>query len=187
MTIRKAVYAGSFDPVTNGHMWMIKEGIKLFDRLVVVIAQNPSKKTCMFSTEKRAQLLTECLNLALSGADRKRVEVHILGNVDYVIAYARKIGATFLLRGIRTVSDFDYERALRLINSDIAKYIQTVFLMPPRSVAEVSSSMVSGLIGPDGWLKTVSKYVPKPVSETLKDIGFFGFIGKEIPSKKFGV
>ena len=73
------------------------------------------------------------------------------------------IGATHILRGIRSESDYEYERTMRNINGDLDSAICTVFLMPPRDIAEVSSSMVKGLVGPKGWQKVVRKYVPEPV------------------------
>lgn len=73
-----------------------------------------------------------------------------------------------MLRGIRTESDYEYERTMRNINSDLNSGITTVFLMPPRGIAEVSSSMVKGLIGPEGWETIVRRYLPEPVFEKLK-------------------
>lgn len=81
----------------------------------------------------------------------------------YLIDYAQTVGATHILRGIRTESDYEYERNMRHINGDLDEKICTVFLMPPRDIAEVSSSMVEGLVGPQGWQKVVRKYVPAPV------------------------
>ncbi len=85
----------------------------------------------------------------------------------YLIDYAQKIGATHILRGIRSESDYEYERTMRNINGDLDSGICTVFLMPPRNIAEVSSSMVKGLVGPKGWKRVVRKYVPEPVYRHL--------------------
>ena len=85
----------------------------------------------------------------------------------YLIHYAQDIGATHILRGIRTESDYEFERTMRNINGDLDSAICTVFLMPPRDIAEVSSSMVRGLIGPAGWQKIVRQYVPQPVYQRL--------------------
>lgn len=82
---------------------------------------------------------------------------------SYLIDYAQEIGATHILRGIRSESDYEYERTMRNINGDLDPGICTVFLMPPREIAEVSSSMVKGLVGPEGWRKVVRKYLPPPV------------------------
>ena len=88
----------------------------------------------------------------------------------YLIAYAQSVGATHILRGIRSAADYEFERTMRNINGDLGKHICTVFLMPPRDIAEVSSSMVNGLIGPKGWRKIVRKYVPEPVYRRLLEL-----------------
>lgn len=158
--MQTAVYAGSFDPPTNGHLWMISQGLTLFDRLVVAIGQNPSKQYT-FSTAERISLLRQsipsCERLTITQFDNR-----------YLVDYAKKVGAQFILRGIRSPGDYEYERVMRHINSDMAPDVNTVFLMPPRDKAELSSSMVMGLIGPDGWEKTVRRYVPAPVFEALE-------------------
>ena len=157
--MQTAVYAGSFDPPTNGHLWMISQGLELFDRLVVAIGQNPSK-SYTFSTEERIDLLRasipSCERLTITNFDNR-----------YLVDYAREVGAEFILRGIRSPQDYEYERVMRHINGDMAPKINTVFLMPPRDIAELSSSMVMGLIGPDGWQDTVRRYVPTPVFGAL--------------------
>ena len=79
----------------------------------------------------------------------------------------RKSAAEFILRGIRSSGDYEYERVMRHINSDMAPDINTVFLMPPREMAELSSSMVMGMVGPEGWGKTVRRYLPSPVFDAL--------------------
>ncbi len=158
--MQTAVYAGSFDPPTNGHLWMISQGLGLFDRLVVAIGENPSKNYT-FSTAKRISLLRQsipsCERLTITQFDNR-----------YLVDYAKGVDAQFILRGIRSPGDYEYERVMRHINGDMAPDINTVFLMPPRDKAELSSSMVMGLIGPDGWEKTVRRYVPAPVFEALE-------------------
>ena len=161
MSTQTAIYAGSFDPLTNGHLWMIQRGLELFDRLVVSIGSNPSK-SYTFSVEERLSLIEA------SVPSCERLELTEFHN-RYLVDYARELGADFILRGIRSPQDYDYERVLRHINSDIAPEIQTVFLMPPRDIAELSSSMVKGLIGPDGWENMVRRYVPPPVFERLEE------------------
>ncbi|BCX49084.1 phosphopantetheine adenylyltransferase [Haloferula helveola] len=157
--MRTAVYAGSFDPPTNGHLWMIERGLELFDRLIVAIGNNPSK-SYTFSVEERLRLLKAsvpaCERLGIAHFDNR-----------YLVDYAKEQDATFILRGIRGPDDYEYERVMRHINADLAPTITTTFLMPPRDIAEVSSSMVKSLIGPTGWQDTVRRYVPAPVFEAL--------------------
>lgn len=157
--IKTAVYAGSFDPLTNGHLWMIDQGAVLFDRLIVAIGTNPDKRYT-YSLEKRLEMLTE----ALKG--RANVEVCSFHN-RYLVDFAIEEGAQYILRGIRTSADFEYERWMRHINYDMVPEISTIFLMPPRDIAELSSSMVKGLIGPIGWEAQVKRYVPDHVFDMI--------------------
>jgi pantetheine-phosphate adenylyltransferase len=152
---RLGVYAGSFDPLTIGHLWMIQQGVGLFDRLVVAVGINPEKRYT-FSLEERLALLRTSLKKF------RNVSVATFSN-RYLIDYAQSIGASHILRGIRSASDYEFERTMRNINGDLDQSICTVFLMPPRDIAEVSSSMVKGLVGPKGWQRVVRKYVPEPV------------------------
>lgn len=158
--MRRAVYAGSFDPLTNGHLWMVEQGNKLFDELIVAIGINPDKRYT-FSVEDRRKLLRDCIG------ERDGVVLDSFEN-EFLVHYADHKDARFILRGIRTENDYDYERGMRHINSDLKPDITSVFLMPPREIAEVSSSFVKGLIGPEGWRDIVKQYVPGPVYEALK-------------------
>ena len=157
--MRRGVYAGSFDPVTNGHLWMIERGVELFDEMIVAIGENPDKKYT-FNHNERLQMLQE------TTAHLPRVRVATFQNC-FLVDCARDQGANFILRGIREAADYEFERKMRYINSDLAPGIDTVFLMPPREIAEVSSTMVKGMIGPDGWKDVVRQYVPAPVFERL--------------------
>ena len=159
---RLGVYAGSFDPPTRGHVWMVEEGAKLFDRLIVAIGVNPDKQY-KFSLVERLSMLRESLK------SYRNVSVTSFSN-RYLIDYAQSIGATHILRGIRSESDYEFERTMRNVNGDLNDSICSVFLMPPRGIAEVSSSMVKGLVGPKGWQKVVQKYVPVPVYRRLLKI-----------------
>ncbi len=153
------VYAGSFDPLTVGHLWMIDQGVLLFDRLVVAIGTNLEKRYT-FSLEERLAMLRESL--------KKFHNVSVVSFSNrYLIDFAQSLGATHVLRGIRSESDSEYERTMRYINGDLDGKICTVFLMPPRDIAEVSSSMVKNLVGPQGWQEVVRKYVPQPVYRRL--------------------
>lgn len=159
--MRTAVYAGSFDPPTNGHLWMIEQGLEMFDRLIVAIGSNPSKRYS-FTVEERLDLLR-----ASTPPSERLVIAHF--DNRYLVDYARKKGAKYMLRGIRSPNDYEYERVMRHINADMAPEITTVFLMPPRDIAEVSSNMVKSLIGPTGWEETVKRYVPTPVFELISN------------------
>jgi len=138
---------------------MVEQGVALFDRLVVAVGINPDKRYT-FPLEDRLAMLRESLKRF------RNLSVTSFSNL-YLIDYAQKIGATHILRGIRSESDYEYERTMRNINGDLGSGICTVFLMPPRNIAEVSSSMVKGLVGPKGWQRVVRKYVPEPVYRQL--------------------
>jgi pantetheine-phosphate adenylyltransferase len=157
--MRKAVYAGSFDPVTNGHLWIIEEAAKLFDSLVVAIGEN-FEKSYSFSLENRL----ECLIAVTKG--HSNIKVTHFKN-DFLVNYAKSIDAHYIVRGIRNSNDYEYEKNMRHINSDLNKEISTIFLLPPRAYAEVSSSMVKGLVGSNGWEDIVKRYVPSEVFDRL--------------------
>ena len=157
--MRTAVYAGSFDPPTNGHLWMIERGLEMFDRLIVAIGSNPTKDYT-FTVDERLELLEA------STAASDRLEIAHFEN-RYLVDYAKKMDAKYVLRGIRSPNDYEYERVMRHINADMAPDITTVFLMPPRDYAEVSSNMIKGLIGPVGWEETVGRYVPTAVFDAF--------------------
>jgi len=161
--MKKAVYAGSFDPITNGHLWMIEQAIELFDEVVVAIGENPDKKYT-FSIENRLAVLSRSLeDVKVMTAD---VCVTNFTN-ELLVNYARSMGAQYILRGIRNAEDYEFERGMRHINNDLQPGITTVFLMPPREIAEVSSSLVKGLIGPKGWQNVIKRYVPGAVYELI--------------------
>ncbi len=159
--MRRAIYAGSFDPLTNGHLWMIQQGLELFDHLYVAIGSNPSK-SYTFSVQERITLLEE----SIPSCERLTIS-HF--NNRYLVDYAREVDAHYILRGIRSQADYEYERVMRHINGDMAPKITTSFLMPPRDISELSSSMVKSLIGPDQWQSIVRRYVPQPVFEALQN------------------
>ena len=146
---------------------MIEQGVAMFDKLIVAIGDNPSKRYS-FSVEERLELLME------STSPFDGLEVAHFNN-RYLVDYAKEVKADFILRGIRSSHDYEYERVMRYINGDMAPDITTVLLMPPRDIAELSSNMVKGLIGPEGWEDTVRRYVPDPVfdliTKSVKDGG----------------
>ncbi|UTH74950.1 pantetheine-phosphate adenylyltransferase [Chromobacterium sp. IIBBL 290-4] len=160
--LKRAVYAGSFDPVTNGHLWMIREAVELFDELIVAVGVNPDKH-CTFSVEERVALLRE----VTAGSAKLRVDVF---ENQFLVNYAQSVGANYIVRGIRTASDYEYERTMRYINSDLHPDITTLFLLPPRQYAEVSSTMVKGLVGPRGWESVIRQYLPEPVYRKMLEM-----------------
>jgi len=160
--LKRAVYAGSFDPVTNGHLWMIREAVELFDELVVAVGVNPDKR-CTFSVEERVELL----RAVTRGFDKLKVDVF---ENQFLVNYAQSVGANYIVRGIRTASDYEYERTMRYINSDLQSDITTILLLPPREYAEVSSTMVKGMVGPRGWEQVIRHYVPEPVYRKLVEM-----------------
>lgn len=131
---RIAVYPGSFDPVTNGHLDIVERGLKLFDKIVVAILYNPNKKS-LFSVEERLDLLR------ISMADfNHRVEVDSFDGL--LVQYASRCGAQAILRGMRAVSDFEYEFQLALMNRKLNREVQTVFLMTGLRWIFTSSSII---------------------------------------------
>ena len=153
------VYAGSFDPPTEGHMYMIRKGSQLFSKLVVALGTNPDKHYT-FSPEERLAMLRACTK------EFANVEIEHFVNL-YLVDYAKSAGAQYILRGIRGQDDYEFEHAMRNVNEDLDPSITTVFLMPPREICEVSSSFVRGLVGPKGWEEVIKPYVPPPVYEKL--------------------
>jgi pantetheine-phosphate adenylyltransferase len=158
------IYAGSFDPVTNGHLWMIDESARLFDQLIVAIGDNPSKR-CMFTREERLDHIHQAI-----GSDpllaRRNIKVEVFAN-KFLVRFAKECGATHLVRGLRDATDFAFEQGLQNINRDLEPSVSTVFLTPPRELREVSSSLVKGLVGPEGWEQVVGHYAPSAVCKAL--------------------
>jgi pantetheine-phosphate adenylyltransferase len=157
--IRRAVYAGSFDPPTNGHLYMISQGSRLFDELIVTVGVNPDKCYC-FSVEDRISFLQTITkqyeNVRITSFSKR-----------YLVHYAEDMKADALLRGIRNSQDLIFEQAMRNVNSDMNSDITSVFLMPPRQLADISSSFVKGLVGPDNWQDMVARFVPGVVLDAL--------------------
>lgn len=156
MSVGKAIYAGSFDPVTHGHLDVMKRGSKLFDHLTVAVSRNPDKKY-LFTPEERKTMIKELIK------DIPNVDVVIFDGL--VVNLAKKLGARALLRGIRTFSDYEYELQMALTNRSLASEIETVFVMPSEDYSFLSSSMVKQavLLGGD-----LSRFVPKNVLVCLK-------------------
>ena len=153
---RTAIYPGSFDPVTNGHIDIAQRGLKLFDRIIVAVLQNPDKKA-LFSVEERMQMLEHSFN----GMDR--IEIDTFNGL--LVDYADQRKAQAVLRGMRAVSDFEYEFQMNLMNRRLNRRIQTVFLMTGFRWIFTSSSIIkeAARFGGD-----VSGMVPELVQQRLK-------------------
>lgn len=154
--MRLAIYPGSFDPVTNGHLDILARSRTLFDRVIVAVATN-IRKPGLFSGEERAALLREVIG------DNPRVEVAIFDGL--LTDYARAQKATAIVRGLRAVADFEYEFQLALMNRRLAGEIDTVFLMTDEDHFYVSSSLVREVARFGG---DVSAFVPKAIEEALQ-------------------
>lgn len=142
-------------------MWVVEEGAKLFDELIVVVGQNPHKRGA-WSIDDRVAILKECC------AHLRNVEVRRFDG-RYLVRVAAEIGARYLLRGLRNAADFAYEQTIHNVNRDLAPTVETVFLVTPRELAEVSSSTVRGMVGFQGWQDIVARYVPAPVLRKLTE------------------
>lgn len=159
MTERVAIYAGSFDPITNGHLDIISRAAELFDRLVVVIAQNSAKKAT-FTLEERLDLIQQSLPVGFSS----KVRLEALPEGKLLVDFAAELGACAMIRGLRPVQDFPVEFSLASINRRIKPSIETVMLVTDPAVSEVSSSMVKELAALGGPFQ---QFVPDPVAKAL--------------------
>ncbi|MGB9500477.1 MAG: pantetheine-phosphate adenylyltransferase [Dissulfuribacterales bacterium] len=155
---RIAIYPGSFDPVTNGHLDIIKRGLTLFDKIIVTILENPGKKT-LFTVPERIELLEESLK------DIENIE--IASDCGLLVDYAVKREAHAILRGMRAVSDFEYEFQMALMNRKLNRNIQTVFLMTGLRWIFTSSSIIKEAAQFGGDIESM---VPPVVFEKLKEI-----------------
>jgi len=149
------VYAGTFDPVTNGHLDILKRSLQIFDRVVVAVAQSTPKKT-FFSLEERVEMLK------IAASDIANVEIIPFSGL--LVDFARKIGAVAVVRGLRVVSDFEYEFQMALMNRRLSDDVETVFLMPSEEYTYLSSSLVLEIAVAGG---DVSQFVPAVVASKL--------------------
>ncbi len=150
-----AVYPGTFDPITNGHSDLIERAARLFDRIIVAVALNPSKTTA-FSAEERVQLVREVL------APFSNVEVYSFDTL--LVDFVQSHNATMILRGLRAVSDFEYEFQLAGMNRRLAPGIETLFLTPAEQYSYISSSLVKEIAALDG---DISDFVHEKVRAAL--------------------
>jgi pantetheine-phosphate adenylyltransferase len=154
---RIAIYPGSFDPVTNGHIDIVERGLKLFDKIIVAILHNPGKKS-LFTVEERVELLTICLK------NNPAIEIDAFDGL--LVDYAARRKAHAILRGLRAVSDFEYEFQLALMNRRLNREVQTVFLMTGMRWIYTSSSIIKEAAQFGG---NINGMVPAEVNKRLKE------------------
>jgi pantetheine-phosphate adenylyltransferase len=157
---RIALYAGSFDPVTNGHLDVVRQAARLADRLVLAIGIHPGKAP-LFTVEERLQMLEETCGEAIRKAG---CEFASMTFGDLVVAAAQRAGATLLIRGLRDGTDFDYEMQMAGMNGTMAPGVQTVFLPASPPVRPITATLVRQIAGMQG---DVSAFVPAPVAARL--------------------
>lgn len=153
---KTAIYPGTFDPITNGHIDLIQRAAKMFDNVIVAIASN-SKKNPKFSLEERIDMaekvLSDCTN------------VRVKGFQELLVDFAKKENAMILIRGLRAISDFEYEFQLASMNRNLAPDIESIFLMPADEYSFISSSLVKEVASLGG---DISNFVHPLVNEALK-------------------
>jgi pantetheine-phosphate adenylyltransferase len=156
-----AIYPGSFDPITNGHLDLIQRALLLFDRLVIAIADNPDKKP-LFSAEERLEMVKSTVK------DLKRVKVVLFTGL--LADLAKELEVSAFIRGVRAVSDFEFEFQLALMNRKLAPKTETVFLIPSEKYTYLSSNLIKDIARFNG---EINRFVPKIVEKKLKEK--FGF------------
>jgi pantetheine-phosphate adenylyltransferase len=152
-----AVFPGSFDPITNGHLDIVDRGLAVFDRVRMAILMNPEKQP-LFSVEERVAIIQEAYR------GNPRVEVDTFSGL--LVDYASRVGASVIIRGLRAISDFEYEFQMALMNRRLNPQIETVFMMPAESYSYVSSRLVKEVFQLGG---RVSDLVPPVVEKRLSD------------------
>ena len=154
--MRTALYPGTFDPITLGHLDVLHRASLIFDRVIIGVAPNISKQPAL-SLEQRIQLIEENLK------DLPNIEIQSFDGL--VVEFAKQVGAVALIRGLRAVSDFEYELQMAQMNRNLDESIETLFLMPNEAYTFVSSTLIKQVANFGG---DVSKFVPKNVFEALK-------------------
>jgi pantetheine-phosphate adenylyltransferase len=151
-----AIYPGSFDPITNGHVDIIERGLKVFDRVIVAVLENPKKRP-LFTTKERVRMIQDIF------ASKKEVEVRAFDGL--LVDFARSQGTRVVIRGLRAISDFEYELQMALMNRSLAPDIETFFMMPSVNYSFLSSNLVREVAGLGG---SVEGLVPPRVARKLR-------------------
>ncbi len=159
--MRRAIYPGSFDPVTNGHIDIIERGCKLFDEIIIAILVNPQKHP-FFSIEERHAMLNE----VLAGINQGSCEVRVDSFRGLLVSYAVAQQANAIVRGIRAISDYEYELQMALMNRRLEPSIETVFMMPAEKYSYVSSRLVKEVFQLGG---EIDGLVPAVIHKRMKE------------------
>jgi pantetheine-phosphate adenylyltransferase len=159
--LRTALFAGSFDPITNGHLDVVASAVRLADRLVLAVGVHPGKPP-LFTAEERVAMLEEICGPV---ARKAGCEIACTTFADLVVSAARGVGATMLIRGLRDAADFDYEMQMAGMNAAMAPEVQTVFLPASPAVRPITATLVRQIASMGG---DVSAFVPAPVAARLK-------------------
>lgn len=154
---RKAIYPGTFDPITNGHLDVLYRAAQMFDEITVLVAKNSSKQP-MFSEEERLAMIREAVS--------EHPTVHVESFQGLTVDYARNYGAIAIIRGLRAVSDFEYEFQIALMNRKLAPDVSTVFLMPHEKYTYLNSSIIRELAR---WGQDVGAFVPPAAARRLAE------------------
>jgi pantetheine-phosphate adenylyltransferase len=158
---RTALFPGSFDPVTNGHLDIVRQAARLADRLVLAIGTHPGKAPLFAAEDRRAMVEETCGALARASG----CEFACITFADLVVATAQREGATLLIRGLRSATDFDYEMEMAGMNAAMAPAVQTVFVPAGPNVRPITATLVRQIASMGG---DVSPFVPPPVAARLK-------------------
>jgi len=151
----KAIYPGSFDPITNGHIDVIKRANKIFDKVIIAVSQNINKKSFLSEEEK-----IEAINLSIKNLNN----IEVMAFDSLLVDFARANNAQIILRGLRAVSDFEYEFQLAGMNKHLDKNIETFFLTPAEEFANISSSLVREILQLGG---NIRPFIPKEAADFI--------------------
>ena len=157
--MRRAIYPGSFDPITNGHLDIIERGCKLFDEIVVAVLHNPDK-AAMFTVEERLEMLSDVL------PQTENCQITVDSFQGLLVEYATKKEASAIVRGIRAISDYEYELQMALMNRRLAPHLETIFLMSGEAYSYISSRLVKQIFTLGG---KVEGLVPALVEAKMKE------------------
>ena len=152
-----AVYPGTFDPITNGHIDIVNRGLRIFDKIIVTVAVNPGK-TPLFSLEERIEMIKQSIG--------KAENVEVAQFQGLIAEYLKSVNAIAMIRGLRAISDFEYEFQMSLMNRKLNEDVETVFLMPAQEYIHLNSTLIKEVSSFNG---DITDYVPKNVEDKLNE------------------